>query len=191
MTKHQSIYKLYPNVVTIRGDEAFDADGNPVAYDEAAVQAKMDATAYIEQRATEYPPITDYLDGVVKGDQAQIDKYIADCQAVKAKYPKHESQMSPADSVTFETIELDANKEYLLLKVACGQTGASVLINVDDAYGNNQQAEGVLDDTGVFGFLAAMGEMQDGPLDLTVVVFGEQGDIQAQATFELAREVYE
>lgn len=43
---------------------------------------------YAELRAAEYPPITDYLDGVVKGDQAQIDKYIADCQAVKAKYPK-------------------------------------------------------------------------------------------------------
>jgi hypothetical protein len=32
--------------------------------------------------------MTDYLDGVVKGDQAQIDQYIADCQAVKTKYPK-------------------------------------------------------------------------------------------------------
>ena len=41
-------------------------------------------------RAAEYPPITDYLDGVVKGDQAQIDAYIAACQAVKAKYPKPE-----------------------------------------------------------------------------------------------------
>ncbi len=39
-------------------------------------------------RSLEYPPITDYIDGVVKGDQAQIEKYIADCQAVKAKYPK-------------------------------------------------------------------------------------------------------
>jgi hypothetical protein len=45
---------------------------------------------YSQHRAAEYPPITDYLDGVVKGDQAQIDKYIADCQAVKAKYPKPE-----------------------------------------------------------------------------------------------------
>lgn len=45
-------------------------------------------TQYQRDRQTEYPPITDYLDGVVKGDQAQIDKYIADCQAVKAKYPK-------------------------------------------------------------------------------------------------------
>jgi hypothetical protein len=43
---------------------------------------------YAQKRAAEYPPYTDYLDGVVKGDQAQIDKYIADCQAVKAKYPK-------------------------------------------------------------------------------------------------------
>jgi hypothetical protein len=43
---------------------------------------------YAEKRAAEYPSMTDYLDGVVKGDQAQIDKYIADCLAVKAKYPK-------------------------------------------------------------------------------------------------------
>jgi hypothetical protein len=43
---------------------------------------------YAELRAREYPPMTDYLDGMVKGDQAQIDAYIAACQAVKAKYPK-------------------------------------------------------------------------------------------------------
>ena len=53
-----------------------------------AVKANVDAHAYIAKRAAEYPPITDYIDGVVKGDQAQIDKYIADCLAVKAKYPK-------------------------------------------------------------------------------------------------------
>jgi hypothetical protein len=39
-------------------------------------------------RANEYPDFKEYLDGIVKGDQAQIDKYIADCLAVKAKYPK-------------------------------------------------------------------------------------------------------
>jgi hypothetical protein len=83
-----AIYKLNPSVVTIRGDIAYDADGNEVAYDLAAVQAYVDAHAYIAKRASEYPPITDYIDGVVKGDQAQIDKYIADCLATKAKYPK-------------------------------------------------------------------------------------------------------
>jgi hypothetical protein len=84
----EAIYKLNLSVVSIRGDIAYDANGNKVAYDKAAVQAYVDANAYIAKRASEYPPITDYLDGVVKGDQAQIDKYIADCLAVKAKYPK-------------------------------------------------------------------------------------------------------
>jgi len=39
-------------------------------------------------RASEYPSITDYLDGIVKEDNAQVQKYIEDCLAVKAKYPK-------------------------------------------------------------------------------------------------------
>jgi hypothetical protein len=83
-----AIYKLNPSVVTVRGDVAYDADGNEVAYDKSAVDAYVDAHAYIAKRASEYPPITDYIDGVVKGDQEQIDKYIADCLAVKNKYPK-------------------------------------------------------------------------------------------------------
>jgi hypothetical protein len=52
-----------------------------------ALRPKTELT-YAQKRAAEYPLMTDYLDGVVKGDQAQIDKYIADCLAVKAKYPK-------------------------------------------------------------------------------------------------------
>ena len=88
MNKHNAIRAVNSSVVTIRGDDAFDADGNPVTYDETAVQAYIDAHAYIAKRQAEYPPFTDYLDGIAKGDQAQINKYIADCQAVKAKYPK-------------------------------------------------------------------------------------------------------
>ena len=88
MNKHDAIYKTHSNVVTIYDDNAFDAEGNQVNYDETAVQAYIDAHAYIAKRQAEYPPMTDYLDGIVKGDQAQIDKYIADCQAVKTKYPK-------------------------------------------------------------------------------------------------------
>jgi hypothetical protein len=83
-----SIYKLYPQVVRTLGDIAYDADGNEVAYDKAAVQAYVNARAYIAKRAAEYPPITDYIDGVVKGDQAQVQTYIDACLAVKAKYPK-------------------------------------------------------------------------------------------------------
>ena len=88
MNKNNAIIATHPSIVTIRGDEAFDAEGNAVSYDEAAAQAYIDSHAYIAKRQAEYPSFIDYLDGVVKGDQAQIDKYIADCQAVKAKYPK-------------------------------------------------------------------------------------------------------
>jgi len=52
------------------------------------LQVKINKLNYQRNRAKEYPPITDWLDGMVKNDQAQIDKYIADCLAVKAKYPK-------------------------------------------------------------------------------------------------------
>jgi hypothetical protein len=85
-----AIYKLNPSVVTIRGDVAYDANNNVVVYDTEAVQKYVDDHAYIAKRQAEYPPITDYIDGVVKGDQAQIDAYIAACQAVKTKYPKPE-----------------------------------------------------------------------------------------------------
>jgi hypothetical protein len=86
---HKAIYALYPQVVSIGDDRgAFDKDGNFVAIDETLVEAWIDPKAYIAKRAAEYPPITDYLDGIVKGDQDQIDEYIAACLAVKAKYPK-------------------------------------------------------------------------------------------------------
>ena len=60
-----------------------------IAKNEAAAEdVALAALPYDRKRQMEYPPKTDYLDGIVKGDQAQIDKYIADCLAVKAKYPK-------------------------------------------------------------------------------------------------------
>ena len=90
MNKQQAITALHSNVAVIRGDDAFDIQGNPVIYDETAVQTYIDNHAYIAKRQAEFPPITDYIDGVVKGDQEQIDAYIAACQAVKTKYPKPE-----------------------------------------------------------------------------------------------------
>ena len=56
--------------------------------EENAAHAAADAIAWKDARINAYPPHTDYLDGIVKGDQAQVDKYIADCLAVKALYPK-------------------------------------------------------------------------------------------------------
>lgn len=78
--------RIYDNIIWNQTDVAptkavFEAEVS-------RLQAEYEAQAYARSRSAEYPPITDYLDGVVKGDQAQIDAYIAACQAVKAKYPK-------------------------------------------------------------------------------------------------------
>jgi hypothetical protein len=59
-----------------------------ITEEEAIALAPVHIPTYAENRAAEYPPMAEYLDGVVKGDQAQIDAYIAACLAVKAKYPK-------------------------------------------------------------------------------------------------------
>jgi hypothetical protein len=64
------------------------SDASKAEFIKAQENAQVTSNHYAIKRAAEYPRITDYLDGVVKGDQAQINKYIADCQAVKAKYPK-------------------------------------------------------------------------------------------------------
>jgi hypothetical protein len=76
-----------------KGEELLNPfDGTPLTEDQRygfyVGLAEHYATEYQRQRKQEYPPIEDYIDGVVKGDQAQINEYIAKCQAVKAKYPK-------------------------------------------------------------------------------------------------------
>lgn len=51
-------------------------------------QVEIASTEYQRQRVVEYPPIEEYIDGVVKGDQAQIQAYIDTCLMIKRKYPK-------------------------------------------------------------------------------------------------------
>lgn len=81
ITQHGNSVEWHsPSIATVTDEQ--------IATEQARLQASYEAMQYKRDRQPEYPPITDYLDGVVKGDQAQIDKYIADCQAVKAKYPK-------------------------------------------------------------------------------------------------------
>ena len=87
MIDHQSILKLYPQIVVIRGDIAYDADGNEVSYDKAAVEAYVQAHSYIAKRQAEYPPIGDQLDALWKGGEAAAEM-LAKVQAVKSKFPK-------------------------------------------------------------------------------------------------------
>jgi hypothetical protein len=85
MNKHQAIYAVAPTTITISGNEAFDTAGNPVPYDEAAVQAYIDANAYKEQRASAYPSMADQLDLIY---HEGIDAWKAKIAAVKQEYPK-------------------------------------------------------------------------------------------------------
>ena len=85
MNKHQAIYAVTPTAAVIRGDEAFDAAGNHVSYDEAAVQAYIDANAYKELRSTAYPSIADQLDTIY---HEGLDAWKATILAVKEEFPK-------------------------------------------------------------------------------------------------------
>ena len=94
----KAIQKLNPNAqVSVSGDDinsiVWKNETTPIPIEEIKikvleVQAEYDAQQYQRDRVKEYPDFKDYLDGIVKGDTAQVQKYIDDCLAVKAKYPK-------------------------------------------------------------------------------------------------------
>jgi hypothetical protein len=72
--------------VPFTAEEEAEADAREAQW--AAEQVELAKLAYRDRRKEEYPPITDYLDGIVKGDQSQVQAYIDACLAVKLKYPK-------------------------------------------------------------------------------------------------------
>jgi len=96
--KIDAILSLVPNAeVSIAGDVVtwLKPLTAPITEEEIVaeiirLQAEYDTKEYQRKRAAEYPPITDYLDGIVKGDTEQVQDYIDACLAVKAKYPKSE-----------------------------------------------------------------------------------------------------
>jgi hypothetical protein len=91
MKLHNAIYAMYPQVVTVRNDEAFDAQGNQVTIDMDAVNAWVDPNQYKFDRAAAYPSIVDFADAYYwaqKGDNTLMDAYVAKCDDVKTKYPK-------------------------------------------------------------------------------------------------------
>jgi hypothetical protein len=81
----KAIHNLYPQVIRILNDDAFDADGNQVIYDETAVQAYIDAHAYIAKRQQAYPSIADQLDLIY---HQGLDAWKSAIQAVKEEFPK-------------------------------------------------------------------------------------------------------
>ena len=93
-----AIRRAYPNVITVRDDDAFDADDNKIELDQALVDAaaaelaaEAAATQYQRDRQPEYPSLADLADALYwsnQGDNTKLDEYYQACAAVKAKYPK-------------------------------------------------------------------------------------------------------
>ncbi len=85
MNRHDAILKLYPNVISIDVDVAYDKNNNKVTYDNAAVEAELAANAYKQKRLAEYPSWNEQLDNIYHNG---IDAWKADIKAIKDKYPK-------------------------------------------------------------------------------------------------------
>jgi hypothetical protein len=94
-TLDNKIYFLDPSDDLADHEEKYLPAGSvPITDEEATaitdeqIAAALNASPYTEKRAAEYPPMVDYLDGIVNGDAAQVQRYIDACLAVKLKYPK-------------------------------------------------------------------------------------------------------
>ena len=87
-------YTLYPDgtieLANIDGQEntGIIPSEESITAEMERLQAEYDAQDYARKRVAEYPDYRDYLDAIVKGDDAQKQKYIDDCLAVKTKHPK-------------------------------------------------------------------------------------------------------
>ena len=83
-------WSMSENVVKWENSSVTTPSDSEIIEEMTRLSSIHDSLEYARNREDEYPPFQDYLDGVVKSDQEQIDKYISDCLAVKDKYPKSE-----------------------------------------------------------------------------------------------------
>jgi len=94
--RHEAIRNLYPNVVTIDdGAGAFDAAGNSVAVDEAAVSAEIQRLQPIKaaeqaerNRKAAYISEADPLFFKAQRGEATIEEWQAKVAEIKSRFPK-------------------------------------------------------------------------------------------------------
>jgi len=94
--RHEAIYNLYPNVVTIDdGAGAFDAHGNEVTVDEAAVTAEIQRLQPIKaaeqasrKRQQAYIAEADPLFFKAQRGEATMEEWQAKVAEIKTRFPK-------------------------------------------------------------------------------------------------------
>jgi len=90
--KNDVIRKINPDVVTIRGDVAYDANEQVIEIEQAAydaevarLEAEHNATQYQRDRKAEYPSIEECVHAILDGE---LDALQAVRAEIKARYPK-------------------------------------------------------------------------------------------------------
>ena len=144
MNKQEALVSLRPGAAWIlRGNRIEWLDTEQTQPTDEEILKEVVRLTYLEEvseyqrkRQAEYPPYADYLDGVVKGDQDQIDAYIAACQVVKDKYPKVE-----VDEVELASRQAQALFDYQLEEYTKAQ---SRLAQYQVALGREEQTEEVV-----------------------------------------------
>jgi hypothetical protein len=94
--RHEAIYNLYPNVVTIDdGAGAFDAQGDQVTIDESAVAIEIErlipiqlAKEATENRRNAYIAEADALFFKAQRGEATMEEWQAKVAEIKARFPK-------------------------------------------------------------------------------------------------------
>jgi len=84
---NDALYQLYPQVVRTVGEDAFDADGNPVAYDRQAVEAKAARMQAQANRASAYTAEADPLFFKSQRGEATIEEWQAKVAEIRSRYP--------------------------------------------------------------------------------------------------------
>ena len=82
-----AIHTLYPNVVRTVGEEAFDADGNPIEYDRAAVEAEAQRMDARQGRAAAYAAEADPLFFKAQRGEVSMADWTAAVEAIRARFP--------------------------------------------------------------------------------------------------------
>ena len=87
---HEAVYALYPNVVSIDGDQPYDAEGNTVDITLSEVNAWVPPDQYARDRKAAYLPITDQLDMMYWDKVNGTSNWQEHVSEVKTLHPKPE-----------------------------------------------------------------------------------------------------
>ena len=96
ITKQEIIYKLYPNIRTLRGQQsgqeatswdAFDIDGNPVSFDMTPVDAEYDSQEYARNRKKEYNQLNQF-EMQFDDDRDSTTTWVDKINEIKGRHPK-------------------------------------------------------------------------------------------------------